>query len=196
MKLVGITGGVGAGKTSVLSYIEKNCNCRIIRADELANDLKKKGQICYEPLVKLLGRDVLGTDGEIDKKRMAEQIFKEQALLEKINAIIHPAVKETLLKEIEVEREKNEIPFFFIEAALLIEDGYAKIVDELWYIYASEETRRERLKETRGYSDEKITAIMQSQLGDKEFRKYCKEIIENDGDFEKTKKSIDVLLRK
>ena len=85
--------------------------------------------------------------------------------MEQVNSIIHPAVKEWILKEIHSENEKNELDFLFIEAALLIEDGYLNIVDEMWYIYAREEVRRARLKTSRNYSDEKIDAIMQSQQG-------------------------------
>ena len=84
-----------------------------------------------------------------------------------------------ILNAIAVERKKEQYDFFFVEAALLIEDGYLEIVDEMWYIYAREEVRRQRLKTTRMYSDEKIDAIMESQLREEDFRKYCKVVIDN-----------------
>ena len=70
MKVIGVTGGVGAGKSTVLNYIQESCNCRIIFSDQVANDIKLKGQSCYEPIVELLSDEILGEDGEIDKKKI------------------------------------------------------------------------------------------------------------------------------
>lgn len=194
MLVIGITGGVGAGKTSVLQYIRQRCKCRIVLADEVGNTVKLPGEICYNRLVELLGRDILDEKGYIDKLRMAEVIFSDSDLLAKVNAIIHPAVKEYILSAIQEEKEAGSVDFFFVEAALLIESGYEAHVDELWYIYASEEVRRKRLKESRAYSDEKISAIMQGQLAEDEFRRACSVVIDNSGDPEDTNKQIDKAL--
>lgn len=179
MKVIGITGGVGAGKSAILAYIKEKYNCRILLADEAAHLVKEPGQPCYEKLVKLLSRDILNEDGTINKQKMAEKIFASELLRLEVNHIIHPAVKELILNAIEEERRKEQYDFFFLEAALLIEDGYLEIVDEMWYIYAREEVRRQRLKTSRKYSDEKIDAIMESQLKEEDFRKYCKVVIDN-----------------
>lgn len=194
MLIIGITGGVGAGKSSVLDYMEEKCKCRIVLADDVGNKVKLPGEICYNRLVELLGRDILDERGFIDKSRMAEAIFFDKDLLLQVNGIIHPAVEEYILREIHKEKELDVLDFFFVEAALLIECGYGAHVDELWYIYASEEARRKRLKESRAYSDEKISAIMQGQLAEEEFRKACAVVIDNSGDFEETKKQIDKIL--
>lgn len=190
MQVIGITGGVGAGKTQVLDIINEITNCRIIRADELAKKLECRGNVCYEPIIELLGRDILDEEEQIIPKKMAAKIFENQDLLEKVNEIIHPAVKQKILDYIDDETERGEIDYFFIEAALLIEDGYDLICDELWYVYASEMTRRIRLKESRGYSDEKIDSIMASQLDEATFRRYCTNVIDNDGNLDKTRDSI------
>ena len=160
-------------------YIKEKYNCRILLADEAAHLVKEPGQPCYEKLVKLLSREILNGDGSINKQKMAEKIFASEDILSKVNRIIHPAVKELILNTIEEERKRNLYDFFFLEAALLIEDGYLEIVDEMWYIYAREEVRRQRLRTTRNYSDEKIDAIMGSQLKEEEFRKYCNVVIDN-----------------
>ena len=194
MWIIGITGGVGAGKSSVLDYIKQKCNCRIVLADDVGNMVKLPGEICYNRLVELLGSDILDENGYIDKARMAASIFTDNELLLQVNAIIHPAVEEYILSEIRKEKEAGTLDFFFVEAALLIECGYGAHVDELWYIYASEEVRRKRLKQSRGYSDEKITAIMQGQLAEEEFRKACAVVIDNSGDLEETKEQIDKIL--
>jgi len=181
MKVIGITGGVGAGKSAVLDYLAANHNCRVIKADQAAHQLEEPGGVCYEPLIALLGDEILDAAGKIDRQKMAARIFADSGLLQKVNGIVHPAVKQYLLAQIAKEKESAEKDFLFIEAALLIEEGYAGIVDELWYIRADVNVRRQRLKESRGYSDEKIDAILQSQLLEEDFLKHCDIVIENNG---------------
>ena len=190
MKLIGITGGVGAGKSLVLQLLQKLCRCRVLLADEAGNEVKLPGQPCYERLVELLGRQVLAPDGTIDRKKMAERIFADPALLEQVNGIIHPEVKRYILKQVEEERSKGEIDYFFLEAALLIECGYEAVVDELWYIHADPAVRRQRLMESRGYSDEKVRQIFDSQLSEEEFRTHCRVVIENNGDIRETERQL------
>ncbi|NLL77934.1 MAG: dephospho-CoA kinase [Clostridiales bacterium] len=191
IRIIGITGGVGSGKTDVLSYIKEKYNCEVIFADEVAHKVREPGQGCYEELIVLLGEEVLTEDGQIDRSRMAEKIFADKELLKQVNKIIHPAVKRYILAKIEQEKKDQKIDFLFIEAALLIEDGYVDIVDELWYIFASEQVRRERLKQTRSYSDEKIDGILGKQLSEEEYKKYCKVLIDNSGDRQNTYEQID-----
>lgn len=196
MKVIGITGGVGSGKTEVLSFIENMVDCIVIRADELAKSLEKSDEVCYQPLVDLLGVAILGSDNEIDYKKMATAIFSSDTedILSKVNNIIHPEVKKRILSMIDIEKNKGQIEYFFIEAALLIEDNYDTICDEMWYIYTDVSIRRQRLKESRGYSDSKIDSIIKSQLDDAVFRRYCKYTIDNSGRIEETKRQLETLL--
>ena len=190
MKVIGITGGVGAGKSALLSYVEKNYNCQVILADQVAYRLQRKGEACYNAVVGILGRDCLASDGNIDKKKMADRIFTNPVLLQKINAIVHPAVNEYIFSQIDKAKKENVLDFFFVEAALLIESGYENIVDELWYIHADKEVRRERLGKSRAYSEQKIEQIMASQLSEDTFRKHCKVVIDNSGTLEAACKQI------
>ena len=100
-----------------------------------------------------------------------------------MNEILHPAVKEYVLHVLEQEKEEGRLRYLVLEAALLIEEHYDEICDELWYIYTSEENRRARLKQSRGYSDEKIS---ESQLCENEYRRHCKVVIDNNGTTEET----------
>ncbi len=181
MRLIGITGGVGAGKSTILGYIKAHCLCRIYLADEVAHVVREPGQPCYEALVELLGQEILEEDGQLHRGRMAEKIFGDENLLEQVNAIIHPAVQTYLLEKIQEARKEGQTELFFIEAALLIECGYRDIVDEMWYIHAEEDVRRERLRESRGYSSERIKQIMDSQLTEEAFRAGCDFVIDNSG---------------
>lgn len=190
MKIIGVTGGVGSGKTELLHYIEKNYRCRILLADEASHEVMQKGGRIYEPLVALLGSSVLDSSGEINRKEMAARIFSQEELLGRVNALIHPAVREYILEAVAEEREKaaagaeDAVDYFFLEAALLIECGYRSVVDEMWYIYCDLAVRRERLKKSRGYSDEKIDSILSSQLSEAEFRSGSDVVIDNSGNLE------------
>lgn len=219
MKIIGITGGVGSGKTELLRYIGEHYSCRILLSDEAAHEVTKKGGRIYEPLVQLLlqypvtasperkpsegepseGKDLEGTgsaaqrrevldeNGEISRKEMAARIFADEELREKVNGLIHPAVKEYILEAIREEKQKeaagagDAVEYFFLEAALLIECGYRPYVDEMWYIYCDLSVRKKRLKESRGYSDAKIDSILASQLTEEEFRAGSDVVIDNSG---------------
>ena len=188
---IGITGGIGAGKSEILSYIRKHYKCEIYLADEVAHEVKRPGTECYRALVDLLGKEIINPDGQIDKARMAEKIFADASLLEKVNQLIHPAVKVYLLEHLEKARAAGEVELFFVEAALLIECGYGGLVDEMWYIYADEQVRRERLKKARGYSEEKIENIMAKQLPEQKFRENCDFVIDNSGELADSYRQID-----
>ena len=190
MKIIGITGGVGSGKSRVLSYVEEQFSAIICQADHVAWELQKPGQKCYLQIVEHFGREILNDDETIDRKKLGQIVFNNNEELLVLNAIMHPAVKEDIRNRICNARE-NGSEYFIIEAALLLEDNYKQICDELWYIYTDKNTRRLRLKESRAYSDEKIDAIMASQLSEEIFRKECQIVIDNSGDFEDTCYQID-----
>lgn len=194
MMTIGITGGVGAGKSQILSYIEERYNSKVIRADEVAHLLEEPGHECYDRIVALLGSDVLQEDGAIDKKKMAAVIFNDREKLSGINAIIHPEVKKYIIEQIQTEKKAEVIDFLFIEAALLIEEHYDEIVDEMWYIHTDIEIRSKRLAQSRQYSAERIANIMRGQLSEEEFRKHCSVVIINNGDLEETYKQINYIM--
>ncbi len=180
MKFIGITGGVGAGKSAILEYIAANYNAKVMLADEIAHDLMMPGTKCYDTIKAEFAKEqIFLADGNIDRPRMAQVIFNDDGKRERMNGIVHPAVKDYILEIYREEQEKGELEYLILEAALLIEEHYDEICDELWYIYTSEENRRQRLKENRGYSDEKIDTIFKSQLTEEVYRKYCKVVIDN-----------------
>ncbi len=218
MKIIGVTGGVGSGKTELLHYIEKNYRCRILLSDEASHEVMRRGGRIYGSLVSLLeqypagasdnasgagnicGEGGKGTllqeNGEIDRREMAARIFAHRELRERVNALIHPAVKEYILERIREEQERaaqkaaDAVDYFFLEAALLIECGYRSYVDEMWYIYCDLAVRRKRLRESRGYSDEKIDGILSSQLTEEEFRAGSDVVIDNSGSLENAYRQI------
>lgn len=189
MKVLGITGGVGSGKSEVLRFLEKEYGAFVCQLDEVAKELQKQGGPCYARIAGQFGSEVIGSDGELDRQALAAIIFQDEGKRKEMNEIVHPEVKRWVEKDISAKREKK-VPLYVIEAALLPEAGYEDICGEMWYIYAREEVRRERLRESRGYTDDKISRIIQSQSPEQAFRKACHAVIDNSGTFEDTKKAI------
>ncbi len=181
MKIIGITGGIGGGKTSILNFISSHYIAEIYYADEIARELEQPGTIVYDRLVDIFGKDILSKDADksIDRSKFAAVLYSDPVNLEKANMIIHPAVNDYLNSKMREAVKLHETELFFVEAALLIENDYKETVDEMWYIYADDETRIKRLMESRGYTRKKALAIMENQLTDKDFRDNADVIIDN-----------------
>lgn len=195
MKIIGITGGVGAGKSTVLAYLEKKYNAFVIQADEVGHIVMEPGQECYQPVIDLFGKEVIKNDKTIDRKRVSDVVFGQPVFLTRLNGIIHPAVKQYILKSLEEQKRKGR-KLCIVEAALFLEEHYQDFCDEVWYIYTDEEVRIQRLRESRGYTREKSLGIIGNQASEAYFRAHTDYVIENNGDLEKTWKQIDEGVRR
>ena len=195
MKFIGITGGVGAGKSAILDFIREHYRAKVVLADDLAKELMERGTACHKKLLEAFGGDgVFDETGVMDREKMAALLFTKPKKRQEMNAIVHPAVKEEILRQVAEEREKGELSYFFLEAALLIEEHYDAICDELWYIYTSEEKRRQRLEQNRGYSPERIERMMASQLPEQVFFEHCAVVIDNNGTPEEAIRQVTEIL--
>lgn len=194
MKIIGITGGVGSGKSEVLRYLDEQYNAVVCQADFVAKNLQKRGTICYNKIVEHFGEDILDQDKRIDRPRLAQIVFKDQDELQALNAIVHPAVKESILRKIRQESRKGS-RLFVLEAALLLEEHYDEICDEVWYIYANAEVRKKRLKLSRGYSDEKIEDMFRAQKSRDEFLEKSDRAVDNSGNFDDTREQLDDMIK-
>ncbi len=194
MRIIGVTGGVGAGKSTVLNMLEEMTSCIVIRTDEVAKETTVPGGEAYEQIVELLGKEVLAEDKSIDRRKMAARIFSDEKLCARVNAVIHPLTKKEVERRLKKAAEAGIYDYAFVEAALLIEAGYDDICEEFWYVYVPGEERIKRLMADRGYSREKCISIMSNQLSDEQFRKCCRHIIDNSYDGDTTKKQLERLL--
>ncbi len=186
MQVIGITGGVGAGKSAILEYLEQNYRVKNLIADKIARMMMEPGSECYRKLLKFLPVEVYNEDESINRSALAAAIFTSEDLRKRVNDVMHPVVKEYILNQIEEQKRMGLLDFVIIEAALLIEDNYDEICDELWYVRTSEEVRKKRLMRSRGYTEEQVEQMFVSQLSDEEYRKNCQVIIENNGTREET----------
>lgn len=195
MKIIGITGGIGCGKSTVLQFMKTKYNAYIVEADRVAHQLMKCGQPAYEKIRQVFPASILADNGEIDRKQLSALVFRDAKCLKQLNDIVHPEVKSYLIHEIECKRIQKDCEIFVIEAALLIEDGYTKICDEIWYVYATEEIRIKRLMDSRGYTLEKCKSIMKNQSDEAFYRENTSVRIDNSISFENTEKQLDALLK-
>ena len=179
MKVYGITGGAGTGKSEVIKMLQQNFGGCVIMSDEVARELMQKGNISYQLIVEYFGRDILRDDGEIDRKKLADHVFNNKEALEKLNSMTHPYVKDEIRKLIAEAEASGECRFVALESAILLECGYEDICDEFWYVYTKPEIRRQRMKETRNYSDEKVDSVMRNQQPDEVFFEQCSFVIKN-----------------
>ena len=190
MKVIGITGGIGTGKSTVLNLLKDNYNAYIVETDKLAHTLMLPGEKAYEAIVEVFGEDVLQENKTIDRGKLGAIVFADASKLNQLNGIVHPAVKEYILQDVALKREEGNVKYYVIEAALLIEDGYKAICDELWYIYVNKEERIRRLIAGRGGSREKWEQVIGNQSSEEYYKTHCDVIIDNGASVEKT---IDVL---
>lgn len=191
MKVIGITGGVGAGKSAILNYLKEQHHAVVVEADKVGHLLMEPGGACYYSIVEKFGSSILNGDQTINRGKLGKIVFADESLLNELNKIIHPRVKSHIVSEIAKERAYHRTNYFVVEAALLIEDHYDVICDEMWYIHTDADIRAKRLKETRGYDDEKIAGIMANQKSPEEFRSACQVVIDNSGDLAYTYEQID-----
>ncbi len=186
MKVIGITGGIGSGKSRVLYHLKDEYNAYIIEADKLAKSLMMPGNDAYIKIAEAFPEAVPAENAPIDSKILAGIVYNDSKKLELLNSIVHPAVKDYIKKDIIEKSADENCPLYFIEAALLIEDGYKDICDEMWYIRTDFEVRIKRLAEYRGMDREGAMAVIANQKPDEFYTKYSDFIIDNSGDFDDT----------
>lgn len=188
-RIIGVTGGVGAGKSRVLSILQEEYKAHVIQADQVAKRLMEPGRECFERVVELLGPGILTPQGTIDRPAMARRVFQDPELLSRVNRLTHPAVWRAVMEEAAGCGEELVV----IEAAVLGEE-FRDNCREMWYVYTSEENRIARLSQDRGYDREKSAAIIRNQASEEQFRAFCSHVIDNNGTVEATRAQIRRLL--
>lgn len=194
MKIIGLTGGVGSGKSTVAKLMEKYYGAHLLIADDIARDFMKKDEISYNLIVNHFGTAVLDENKELNRKKLAEIVFAKEEQLKILNSFIHPYVKDYILKEIDCLYRNDSNAIIIVESAILFEVSYQEFCDEIWYVNALKEIRRERLKLGRGYSDEKIDSILSNQLSEDEYMKQSHHVIYNNDNEDKLKAKLEILL--
>ncbi len=185
--VIGMAGGVGSGKSTVLSIMEQEYPVQICMADELGHAALEHGTEAYEAVVTAFGEDILCGGGRVDRNLLSDIVYQEGEKLAVLNGIIHPYVKKEIHKQIE---QCPPDRMFILETAILFETGCDELCDEVWGVITEDEIRIRRLMESRGYTREKAEYIMKNQMGNGELAKRCNRLIVNDGDREELRRQI------
>ena len=188
--ILGVTGGVGAGKSKVLEFLKKEYSACLIVADNVGHELLEPGRENYRRIVENFGKEMLLPDGKIDKKRRAAAAFADPQKTLLLNSLTHPVIREEIIRRIGEEKKRDPKGLIVIEAALLSEGKLDTLCDAVWYIYCDADTRIRRIMESRGYTEEKSRNVIDRQKSDAQFRAECDVVIDNSGDFSETEAQI------
>ena len=181
MYVIGITGGVGSGKSYAAHRLQEKLGATLLIADELGHVVMEAGRSAYCQIVEHFGQNIVSSDGSIDRAALAEIVFSDARARDWLNQVIHPAVIEYIRDTIHQNRTRSGI--LLIETALMYE-----------LVYVPEEERIRRLASDRGYSEQKSKSIIQSQISETLLREKVQRIVPNDGTKEDLERALDALL--
>lgn len=175
--VVGLCGGIGTGKSTILESILHFPVTEVILADDVGRELMNIGGVLYDELLIHYGETILSENGEIDKKKLASIAFRTRESQKEINEIEHPIIRDEIIRRI----RKSEKKVIFIEAALLFEGNLDSLCDEIWAVYVDTKERIRRLMSDRGYTREKCESVMRLQMSDEELSEKADLVIDNSG---------------
>lgn len=190
MLVLGLTGGIASGKSTV-SRILARLGAEIIDLDELVHELERPGSQCFEQIVNAFGRQFLKPDGSLDRRKLGRVVFGNLQALARLNAIVHPAVIDLVKEKIEARRRSANPPqVLVIDAPLLIEAGMVPLVDTVWVVKVDESTQMERLIARDHLSLTEALNRIRAQMPLEEKIKYADVIIDNSGSMEDTERQV------
>ena len=191
MRIIGITGTMGSGKSEILRYVVA-LGAKVIDSDQITRELSEPGQALYRALVREFGKGILQEDGQLNKALLRERIFSNPKDLNRINEVSRDLLISVIIKRVMAMRDKDTV---VIEAIRLYETGLNRICDEVWYVYCEKERQIQRIGARSDLSPEQIASILGSQQNIADMIERADHVIDNSGTLEETKKQIDKLYR-
>ncbi|NLC68969.1 MAG: dephospho-CoA kinase [Clostridiaceae bacterium] len=188
MKVIGVTGGIGSGKSTVTKILH-DLGARVIDADKVAREVTGKGQPALEEIRSFFGGEVINEKGELDRKKLSSIVFGDKEKLEMLNAITHKYIVNKIMGCLEMLR-KEQAELVVLDAPLPVEHGFLDIVDEVWVVVAAKEERIKRIMQRSGISHEEALNRLNAQLNDEEYLKHADEVIYNDGSIDELEKTV------
>jgi dephospho-CoA kinase len=190
MYIIFLTGTIGSGKSTV-SRILKELGAVIIDSDKVAREILNPGTLAYQETVATFGQEILTSQGDIDRQKLARKVFENPVVLEKLNNITHPRVNAKIDSQVQLSRERKT-DVLVIEAALVTESNWIKQVNQSWVVKASKEVTLKRLK-NRGLSESESLARLANQPPPEDKLTNEVVIINNDGNMEELRAIIEKL---
>ncbi len=193
MKVIGLTGGIGSGKSTVSRFLAE-LGAVILDADKVGHEAFKPDTEIWRQVVAAFGSQILTPGGDIDREKLGEMVFGNPESLARLNQIMHPRMYEIVTAQLDDYRRQG-IDVVVLEAPLLIEVGWASSVDEVWVTVASEATVLSRLEEQKGLSRQKALARIHSQLSLEERVRHADVVIDTDCDLDELRARLAELWR-
>jgi dephospho-CoA kinase len=187
MLIVGLTGGVASGKTTV-SRVLKEEGAYILDADQMARELVQPHTPAWRKLIKVFGKDILREDGSLHRKKLADKVFTNLRQRKLLNQILHPRIRKEMERRAKEIGQKDPEAVVVIDAPLLVELGDHRKMDKLIVVTSTQKQQIERLKERDGISSEEALRILSSQMPVKDKVKLADFVIRNEGSLQETKK--------
>jgi dephospho-CoA kinase len=184
-RVIGLTGPIGAGKSTVAAML-RELGAKVLDADALAHDEQSRGTVGYSAIIQTFGTKVLGEDKEIDRRKLAEEVFADPAKLARLERILHPRVVARILEGRKMLKDGDVM---VVEAIKLLESGLKSVMDEVWVVVAPREVMLERLA-ARGVSRAEAEMRLRNQHSEEEFRAAADVVIVNDADRDRTKEQV------
>lgn len=194
MQTLGIVGGIGAGKSTIVSLLCELKKCYVIGADEMGHRILLKNDLAYDKVVETFGQGILDEEGQIVRSRLGAIVFADQEKLNQLNAITHPIIYSEIEKRVKACKEEEEWDFVIIDAALLIEIGLIPLTDQVIGVYADEEARIARLMQRDQFTKEQAMERISKQKKWEELEKVSHYIIDNRFSRQNTKEQIQQML--
>jgi dephospho-CoA kinase len=179
VKLIGLTGGIGSGKSTVAQVLA-DLGATVIHADTVGHDVYRPRTEGWQQVTRAFGTAVLAADGTIDRRKLGAIVFANPQARERLNAIVHPLIAEEIRRQIEAYRAAGTT-CVVVEAALLIEANWLALVDEVWLVVATKDAVIERVVTQRHLTREEVALRLDAQLSDAERRRFADRVIENTG---------------
>lgn len=187
MLIVGLTGGVASGKTTV-SHLFREEGAYLINADQIARELVKPHTPGWKELKRVFGREISQKDGSINRKKLAARVFSDPEQRNILNQILHPRIKKEIGRQLQAIGQKDTEAIVVIDAALLVETGDYREMDKVIVVTSTERQQIERLKEREGADPEEAQRILTSQIATEEKLKVADFVIQNEGSLEETRR--------
>ncbi|EYE89213.1 dephospho-CoA kinase [Fervidicella metallireducens AeB] len=186
MKVIGLTGGIASGKSTISNILKTEFHIDIIDADLIAREIVKKGSDILDKIAEEFGNEVINSDGSLNRKKLGEIVFSDEYSLNKLNKITHPVIEKHIKYEIDL-KDKSGKKLCVVDAALLIEAGFYKLVDYVVLVCVNKETQLKRLMQRDKISEKEAFKRINSQMPLSDKVKYADFIIDNNGDLENVK---------
>ena len=194
MLKIGLTGGIGTGKSSVTEAFQ-SLGAAVINADLLGHDAYLPGTIGFEEVVTEFGQEIVGSDGQIDRKKLGPIVFSDSSKMDRLNEIMHPLIRD-LIDERLVSLESSQNKVAVVEAAILIEAGWKSLFDEIWVVISDREEVINRLGVRNGLSREDALKRIDSQMSNNERIEHGDVVVENTGSMEDLQTRVNSLWSK